>query len=34
MVASLRKAEKGEKSIIQRARENGVTEQSIYRWRR
>lgn len=33
-MALLREAEKGEKSIVQLARENGVTEQSIYRWRR
>ncbi len=34
IVALLREAEKGEKSIAQLARENAVTEQSIYRWRR
>jgi len=34
IVALLREAEKGEKSIAQIARENQVTEQTIYRWRR
>jgi len=34
IVALLRETEKGDKSIAQLARENGVTEQSIYRWRR
>lgn len=34
IVALLREAEKGEKSIAQLARENQVTEQTIYRWRR
>lgn len=34
IVALLREAEKGEKSIVQIARENHVTEQTIYRWRR
>jgi len=34
IVALLREAEKGEKSIAQFARENQVTEQTIYRWRR
>lgn len=34
IVALLRKAERGEKSIAQLAKEHGVTEQSIYRWRR
>lgn len=33
IVALLRGAEKGENSIVQLARESGVTEQSIYRWR-
>jgi putative transposase len=34
IVALLREAERGEKSIAQLARENQVTEQTIYRWRR
>jgi putative transposase len=34
VVALLREAEKGEKPIAQLARENQVTEQTIYRWRR
>lgn len=34
IVALLREAERGEKSIAQLARENAVTEQTIYRWRR
>ena len=34
IVALLREAERGEKSIAQLARENDVTEQTIYRWRR
>lgn len=34
IVALLREAEKGEKSIAQLAREIQVTEQTIYRWRR
>lgn len=34
IVALLREVEKGEKSIAQLARENAVTEQTIYRWRR
>lgn len=34
IVALLREAERGEKSIAQLARENGVTDQTIYRWRR
>lgn len=34
IVALLREAERGEKAIAQLARENGVTEQTIYRWRR
>lgn len=34
VVALLREAERGEKSIAQLARESGVTEQTIYRWRR
>lgn len=34
IVAVLREAERGEKSIAQLARENHVTEQTIYRWRR
>jgi putative transposase len=34
IVSLLREAEKGEKSIVQIARENQVTEQTIYRWRR
>ena len=34
IVTLLREAEKGERSIAQLARENYVTEQSIYRWRR
>lgn len=34
IVSLLREAEKGEKSIAQLARENEVTEQTIYRWRR
>jgi putative transposase len=34
IVALLREAERGEKSIAQLARENEVTEQTIYRWRR
>jgi putative transposase len=34
IVALLRAAERGEKSIAQLAREHGVTEQTVYRWRR
>ncbi len=34
IVALLRAAERGEKSIVQLAREHGVTEQTVYRWRR
>lgn len=34
IVALLREAERGEKPITQLAREHGVTEQSVYRWRR
>lgn len=34
IVALLREAERGEKPIAQLAREHGVTEQSVYRWRR
>jgi putative transposase len=34
IVALLREAERGEKSIAQLARENDVAEQTIYRWRR
>jgi putative transposase len=34
IVALLREAERGEKPIAQVAREHGVTEQSVYRWRR
>lgn len=34
IVALLRAAERGEKSIAQLARDHGVTEQTVYRWRR
>ncbi|MBL0311134.1 MAG: transposase [Holophagaceae bacterium] len=34
IMALLREAERGEKPIAQLAREHGVTEQSVYRWRR
>ena len=34
IVALLREAERSEKPIAQLAREHGVTEQSVYRWRR
>ena len=34
IVALLRAAERGEKSIVQLAGEHGVTEQTVYRWRR
>lgn len=34
IVALLRAAERGDKSIAQLAREHSVTEQTVYRWRR